>query len=79
VIFEIENARVWRGDILALKDFSLTLRHGESVAILGPNHTGCINGKNGFIAFDYKRSLQYPGRRLPWATAATTTVLPRMK
>jgi iron complex transport system ATP-binding protein len=39
-IFEIENARVWRGDTLALKDFSLTLRHGESVAILGPNGAG---------------------------------------
>jgi iron complex transport system ATP-binding protein len=39
-IFEIENARVWRGETLALKDFSLTLRHGESVAILGPNGAG---------------------------------------
>ena len=39
-IFEIKNARVWRGDTLALQDFSLTLRHGESVAILGPNGAG---------------------------------------
>jgi iron complex transport system ATP-binding protein len=39
-IFEITNARVWRGDTLALKDFSLSLVHGESVAILGPNGTG---------------------------------------
>ncbi len=39
-IFEISNARVWRGDTLALQDFSLTLRHGESVAILGPNGAG---------------------------------------
>jgi len=39
-IFEINNARVWRGDTLALKDFSLSLVHGESVAILGPNGAG---------------------------------------
>lgn len=39
-ILEIENARVWRGDTLALKDFSLKLVHGESVAILGPNGAG---------------------------------------
>jgi iron complex transport system ATP-binding protein len=39
-VFEISNARVWRGDTLALQDFSLTLVHGESVAILGPNGAG---------------------------------------
>jgi iron complex transport system ATP-binding protein len=40
VIFEITNARVWRGETLALKDFSLKLVHGESAAILGPNGAG---------------------------------------
>ena len=39
-IFEIKNANVWRGDTLALKDFSLSLVHGQSVAILGPNGAG---------------------------------------
>ncbi len=38
--FEIKNANVWRGDTLALRDFSLTLKHGESAAILGPNGAG---------------------------------------
>lgn len=39
-IFEITDARVWRGETLALRDFSLKLVHGESVAILGPNGAG---------------------------------------
>ncbi len=38
--FEISNARVWRGETLALHNFSLVLVHGESVAILGPNGAG---------------------------------------
>lgn len=39
-IFEIRNCNVWRGNTLALHDFSLTLQHGESVVILGPNGAG---------------------------------------
>ena len=38
--FEIQNANVWRGDVLALRDIKLTLRHGENVAILGANGAG---------------------------------------
>lgn len=38
--FEIANANVWRGDVLALHNLSLTLRTGESVAILGANGAG---------------------------------------
>ncbi len=39
-IVEIKNARVWRGESLVLKGFSLRLEHGESVAVLGPNGAG---------------------------------------
>jgi iron complex transport system ATP-binding protein len=39
-IFEIAQALVWRGETLALEDFSLTLHHRESVAVLGPNGAG---------------------------------------
>ena len=38
--FEITNARVWRGEVLALRDLNLTLRTDESVAILGANGAG---------------------------------------
>lgn len=38
--FEVQNANVWRGTGLALRDFSLVLREGESTAILGPNGAG---------------------------------------
>ncbi len=38
--FEVHNANVWRGDVLALQDLSLSLRTDESVAILGANGAG---------------------------------------
>ena len=38
--FELRNVTVWRGEHRVLHDFSLTLRRGESVAILGPNGSG---------------------------------------
>lgn len=40
VFFELQNVNVWRGDKRVLHNFSLTLRRGESVAILGPNGSG---------------------------------------
>jgi iron complex transport system ATP-binding protein len=39
-IIEISNAAVWRGERLILHDFSLTICHGESLAVLGPNGAG---------------------------------------
>lgn len=38
--FEIRNANVWRGDVLALRDLSLSLTANENVAILGANGAG---------------------------------------
>ncbi len=38
--FELTNANVWRGDILALHNLSICLHTGENVAILGPNGAG---------------------------------------
>ena len=38
--FEIRNANVWRGDVLALRDISLSLTANENVAILGANGAG---------------------------------------
>lgn len=38
--FEINHANVWRGEVLALRDLSLSLGTGESVAILGANGAG---------------------------------------
>ena len=40
MFFEMRHANVWRGDKRVLGDWSLELRHGESVAILGPNGSG---------------------------------------
>jgi len=38
--FELDNVSVWRGNRMVLSDFTLSLRSGESVAILGPNGSG---------------------------------------
>lgn len=38
--FEIRNANVWRGDVLALCGLSLSLTANENVAILGANGAG---------------------------------------
>lgn len=38
--FETTNAKVWRGDVVALRGLDLALRIGESVAILGANGAG---------------------------------------
>lgn len=38
--FELEHATVWRGENPVLRDFSLRLQLGQSVAMLGPNGAG---------------------------------------
>ena len=38
--FEITNANVWRGDVLALRDLNLSLGTDENIAILGANGAG---------------------------------------
>jgi iron complex transport system ATP-binding protein len=38
--FEIRNANVWRGDVLALREMNLLLNADENVAILGANGAG---------------------------------------
>ena len=35
LFFETTNAKVWRGNVVALRGLDLTLRMGVSVAILG--------------------------------------------
>jgi len=39
-LIEIHNATVWRGSTCVFRDFSLTIRQHERVAILGPNGSG---------------------------------------
>src|SRR6186713_1661129 len=40
VLLDIRNATLARGTVLALKDFSWSLRRGEHWAVLGPNGSG---------------------------------------
>lgn len=39
-LIEIDNATVWRGSTRVFDHFSLTVKRGEAVAVLGPNGSG---------------------------------------
>ena len=59
-LVDLKNVRVIRGDNVALDDFSLRIKAGEHVAILGPN--GC--GKSTLIKTITRECYPDDSRRL---------------